>query len=285
MAQSQSPAATWSSEYWNGPAAERWTRHQAQVDRALAPFGDAMLRAAQLTSGQRVLDVGCGCGATSLLASELVGPDGLVLGIDISRPMIERAKTRAAGRAGLAFVEADAATHPFDVSFDRVISRLGLMFFANPPEAFRHLRGSMKRGGRMSFTCWRAFEENAWLAEPMRIVARALGTRGAPESTTGNGPFTFADRGRVLALLDGVGFERIEVTQLNAEVELSTTGVDQAVEFVVAHAGPVGRLLSEVSVEQRANAQEALAQELAHRAIGRRVALDGRAWLVTCTAG
>ncbi len=285
MTHSQSPPANWGTEYWNGPAAERWTHHQTQVDRALAPFGEAVLQAAHLGAGQRVLDVGCGCGATTFLASERVAPGGFALGIDISRPMIERAKKAAAGRADLAFVEADAAAYAFDTQFDRVISRLGLMFFSDPPQAFRHLQDFMKAGAKMSFACWRAFEENPWLAEPMAIVTHALGRREVPESVMGSGPFAFADRSRVLALLKTVGFQGVEVTELDAEVELSAEGLEQAVEFVVAHAGPVGRLLSEVGTEQRASAREALAAELARRASGLRIALEGRAWLVTCTAG
>jgi SAM-dependent methyltransferase len=287
MAYGQSSSATWNTEYWNGPAAERWILHQAQVDKALAPFGAAMLEAAQLACGHRVLDVGCGCGATTLLASERVAPGGFVVGIDISRPMIERAKTRAAGRADLVFVEADAAAHVFDAPFDRIISRLGLMFFTDPLQAFRHLRKSLKKGGKLSFTCWRAFEENAWLAEPMAVVTRVLGVRRAPDSATGSGPFAFADRARVVALLEDVGFERIDIAALDGEVELSTTGVDSAVDFVVAHAGPVGRLLSDVSPEQRAAARSALSRELtraASAANAARIALEGRAWLVTCSA-
>src|SRR5215475_12267981 len=111
-------------EYWNTEAGEKWTARQQSWDTAMKPFSDAALIRAAVEPGERVIDVGCGCGATSLQLAELVGPSGKVLGVDVSKPMLNRAKERGAGNPVLSFAEADATTYPFERgAADRLFSR------------------------------------------------------------------------------------------------------------------------------------------------------------------
>ena len=141
------------ARHWNSDEASHWVTHQADHDRMLAPFTGMLLDAAMLSPGDRVADVGCGCGATTRAAAQAVAP-GPVLGVDLSAPMLAqaRADARAAGLANAVFEQADAQVHPFgDGSFDTVISRFGIMFFSDPVAAFANLRRATRPGNRLTF--------------------------------------------------------------------------------------------------------------------------------------
>src|SRR5262249_32133419 len=144
--------------FWNDAGSRRWVRQQALLDAMLASLGRRALERAAARHGERVVDVGCGCGDTSLALARAVGVTGRVTGIDVSRPMLERAGERAreAGLGTVCFVEADAQTHPFAREHDLVFSRFGVMFFIDPVVAFRNLRGALGPGGRLAFVCWQA---------------------------------------------------------------------------------------------------------------------------------
>jgi len=137
---------------WNGESGLRWIADPDRRDGVLQPVADALLEAAQLQGGERVLDVGCGCGATTLAAARAIAPNGEVVGADLSEPMIDVARRRAAdaGVDNVAFVQADAQTHDFGApTFDVVMSRFGTMFFADPAAAFANIASSMGPGGRL----------------------------------------------------------------------------------------------------------------------------------------
>jgi SAM-dependent methyltransferase len=274
----------WEAEYWNGEAAARWVEHQVQMDRALEPFGDAVLRAARLNPGMSVLDVGCGCGQTSIAAAHSVGQDGHVTGIDISRPMIERARVRAYGLHHLTFVCADASVFGLGRRFDALISRNGLMFFKQATSALRHLRAQLRIGASMSFCAWRRLEENEWLHVPLKAVIAATGLTQPSQAPDTPGPFGFAREMYIRELLNETGFGEIQVRPFEAQVRISDAGVAAAVHFVKLHAGPVGRLLNEVDSELRAKAELSLADHLSKFESDSGVELRGAAWLVSATA-
>ena len=162
------------AEHWNsGEDVGHWITHQARYDRMLAPFAAMMLDQAAINSGDRVLDVGCGCGATTLAAAALATA-GEAVGIDLSVPMLARARAdaRSAGLPNASFIEGDAQVHRFEPnSFNVVISRFGLMFFADPVAAFTNLREVTKHGGRLVFTCWQPMIANQWLLVPGAALA------------------------------------------------------------------------------------------------------------------
>src|SRR4051794_32099894 len=153
-------------EFWNSLAGERWTAHQEALDRALDPFGVAVLSRAQIKKGERVVDIGCGCGATTLACADAVGDTGQVTGVDVSAPMLARAKQRAADRKNVSFIQADASAHRFDSPADTIVSRFGVMFFDDPTQAFENLKRALRTGGTIVFACWRAASENPWISVP-----------------------------------------------------------------------------------------------------------------------
>jgi SAM-dependent methyltransferase len=157
--------------YWNSTGGRHWVERQQSQDIVLGPILQATLERAQLRQGERVVDIGCGTGASSIALAGCVGPSGQVLGVDVSAPMLERAAERLPPGAPVKFVRADATTYRFEAAaFDLLFSRFGVMFFAEPARAFANLRTALKPSGRLAFACWRKFDENPWLQVPLRAA-------------------------------------------------------------------------------------------------------------------
>jgi SAM-dependent methyltransferase len=264
--------------YWNGPAGERWTREQAAIDRAFASLTTRLLERASLRPGERVLDVGCGCGATSLVAADAVGPTGAVLGVDVSAPMLARARERSAGRRQLSLLEADASAHPFGPSFDVVLSRLGVMFFRDPEVAFANLRAALRPGGRLAFLCWRPAADNEWVRVPCEAALQHVPAE-SPVGPEEPGPFSFGDAARIERILRGAGFQSLAIEPFDTAIVLSDAGLPGAVEFAMT-AGPTSRLLRDATDDAKSRVRGTLETTLAPRLRGDRVVLAGATWLV-----
>src|SRR6266550_4687334 len=192
---------------WNGALGQRWVAMQQEIDRIVVPFGDAALKAAAPQPGERVIDIGCGCGDTSIEIARIVGAAGAVLGIDVSQPMLEVARSSGALAkcAHLTFRDGDASEAELPTNTDLLFSRFGVMFFSQPAQAFSHLRQSLRPGGRCVFVCWRAPRDNAWAMTPLSAARTAMGVTPTPADPNAPGPFAFADADRVRALLSGAG--------------------------------------------------------------------------------
>lgn len=262
-------------EYWNSSGGDRWIKHEDLFDRFVQPFGDAALKLLNLRPGEHVLDVGCGCGQTLSIISNAVGPTGSTTGIDISAPMVERARQRVPNATVLV---GDAAAVQFERTFDALFSRFGVMFFAEPLTAFRHLRALLAPKGRMAFVCWRPLTENPWAEVPVRAVQSAL-PHAQGWSGSGPGPFSLANRETLTALLRDAGFASTQILPFDHDVELSTSGLDHAATFATT-AGPASRLLVGASDEERSQARDAITNALRTYTVGERIALPGATWLV-----
>jgi SAM-dependent methyltransferase len=267
-------------EYWNGAAGERWACHQASIDRAFGPLGrEALDRLAPLP-GERILDVGCGSGATLSELAGRVGDSGEVVGIDISRPLLERARVRVGGAPNVQLTLADASNHAFDGRFDAVFSRLGVMFFADPVSAFQNLRRALVPGGRLVFVCWQSLEDNAWCSVPLAVALPVLVNPPPDRPPHAPGPFAFADPRHVRRVLAGAGFSRIEVSSQRAPVLMSDEGLDAAIDFAV-RIGPVARVFADQPEPTAELIRQRLRSALAPTATARTVTLDGAVWLVS----
>jgi SAM-dependent methyltransferase len=265
-------------EYWSGPGAKRWTEYQVVLDRSLRPFGDAALALARVQPGERALDVGCGCGETSLELAAAVGPRGAVVGLDVSEGMLALAKQRGAGLGQLRFALGDAAEYVADAPFDLIYSRFGVMFFADPLQAFRRLHAGLVPGGRLVFVCWRAPGENTWGTVPIAAVRRALALPEEP-TPSGPGPFAFADAEATSRMLAAAGFEAVRSEAFNASVLFSASGdLEEAVDFGL-NAGPAARLLLGASAVEVDRSRDELRRTLAPYRTPNGIALHGGSWL------
>jgi ubiquinone/menaquinone biosynthesis C-methylase UbiE len=270
--------------YWNGPGGQRWANRQQTQDILLAPIAELVIDRARIKAGERVIDVGCGSGAVSIAVAGKVGRGGRVLGIDVSSPMLARAREVAPQGLPVEFVLADATVHPFEpAGFDLLISRFGVMFFAEPGRSFANLRKALKASGRLAFACWREPRENPFFMAPLQAVykhAPKLPQLG-PEDP---GPFSFASEQRVRRILNEAGFSEIKMEPCNLALDLAVgRGLDAAVKSAL-EIGPAARALAEQPEEIVAAATQSLREALSPFARGQAVLLGASIWIVTANA-
>ncbi|HVW28340.1 MAG TPA: class I SAM-dependent methyltransferase [Polyangiaceae bacterium] len=268
------------AEYWNTAGAARWVQQRTVYDALFHEHGEAMLDAAGLHAGSKVLDVGCGCGTTTLTIASRVGSGGTAVGVDISGPMVDvaRKRTAAAGFSNVRFEHGDLQTCPLDEdTYDAVVSRLGIMFFDDPVAAFARLRRALRAGGRLSAVCWRDPSENPWIELPRRVTSSFLSTE--PIDPNVPGPFSLAKRERVTYVASAAGFSDVAVAPLDLPLFIGRSAQEAATLMV--DLGPVGRAIIGVSPDVRFRAVDAVAAALAPYATPQGVKLPSAAWLLT----
>lgn len=264
---------------WNGPAGRAWVEAQEILDQMFKPLEELLVE--EVRAGERVLDVGCGTGATTLAVARRTGTSGQAVGIDISGPMLAAARN-CARREGLpaGFIQADAQSHDFaPTSFDRILSRLGVMFFGDPAQAFANLRRATREGAALRFVAWRSAQETPFMTTAERAAAPLLPNLparrpGAP------GQFAFADRNRVRRILEASGWAGIEIRPLDL-----TCGFPEA-ELVryFTRLGPVGLALGEADERTRAQVIERVRAAFEPYVQGREVRFTAACWLVEARA-
>jgi SAM-dependent methyltransferase len=269
--------------YWNEKSGPKWVAEQAALDAMIAPFGAAIMAALAPAAGEHVVDVGCGCGETSLELGRRVGESGGVLGVDISEPMLARARERAAAARlpHVRFVAADAQTHRFAAdATDAIFSRFGVMFFVDPAAAFANLRATLRARGRLGFVCWQPIFENPWMLTPLMAVSGIIALPPPPPPDA-PGPFSFGDRDRVARVLDGAGFRDVAFESYKADLMVAGgADLDRTVQFMM-QLGPLGALLSEVEADVKTRVTTAVRDAIAPFASARGVAMPSAAWIVT----
>ncbi len=269
-------------EYWNSQVGDEWVRHADAIDGMLAGVTEAALAALQLRPGERALDIGCGGGATTQQAADLVGAGGRVVGVDISRPMLELARRRAEGRNNITFIEADAGAGAIPgAPFDAAFSRFGVMFFEEPVAAFANIRGAMKPGGRMAFACWRPFTENLWSAEPLGALTPLLKEPLKPADPNAPGPFALADADKTRRVLDEAGWREINIAPWDGPVVIGANAREAAAYLLKI--GPCARAISEQDLDPAA-AERLLVQFFQPREAPEGVALPAACWIVRALA-
>lgn len=269
---------------WNGDVGARWATQQGEIDAIVIPFGTAALQAAAAQPGERAIDIGCGCGDTSIALAQQVGAGGAVLGVDVSRPMLDVARARgaAAQLAQLSFAEADASEANLPAGCDLLFSRFGVMFFSRPGPALAHLRGALRPGGRLAFVCWRAPRDNPWAMAPLAAARAALDITQPPADPYAPGPFAFADEARLRSLLAEAGFDAIAFQRFDAPVPLGATA--QLAARNAMRVGPVMRFVREVGSEHQPVIAAAIEKALAPLAApDGAVRLQGSTWIVTAS--
>jgi SAM-dependent methyltransferase len=267
--------------YWNGAGGQRWADRQAVQDILLQPVADLLIERAGIKAGERVLDVGCGSGATTFAFARAVASSGHVMGIDISAPMLARARQATPPGAPIEFVLADATVHPFEPeSFDLLASRFGVMFFADPALSFANMHRAMRRSGRLIFACWQEPRRNPFFMVPLQAVYQHV-PKMPPVGPEEPGPFAFASEDRVTRILKAAGFSAIAMEPRELSLDIGVgQGLDAAVQSGV-QMGPASRALADQPPETVAAATRSVREALAPYVKGNTVPLDGAIWIVT----
>jgi SAM-dependent methyltransferase len=270
--------------YWNGAGGQRWADRQAVQDILLQPVADLLIDRARIKPGERVLDVGCGSGSTTFGFASAVDPGGHVTGVDISAPMLSRAREVTPPGAPVEFFLADATIHPFaPESFDLLASRFGVMFFADPVLSFTNLHRALKRSGRLAFACWREARENPFFMVPLQAVYRHV-PKMPPVGPEDPGPFAFASQERVTRILTAAGFSDVAMEPCKVSLDVAVgRGLDAAVQGGL-QIGPAARALAEQPPEVVAAATNSIREALTPYVKGQTVPLDGSIWIVTAKA-
>ena len=225
-------------EFWNGPGGESWVTGQETLDAAMRPVTDVLLKAAAVKSSDRVTDIGCGTGQTTL---EIAKRAASALGVDVSAPMLALAKDRAqqAGLSNVQFEQRDAQTEELQADATLAMSRFGVMFFEDPVAAFTNIRRQMADDGRLCFACWKTPRENAWVSLPMSIVRQHI-QDDTPPDPLAPGPFAFADDARVRSLLEEAGWTDVDLAP--AEFDMAWGESPEAAAHGLIERGPLRRI-------------------------------------------
>lgn len=213
---SNSPGFIEQASLWNGPSGDVWVQQQPMLDQMFQPLAAQLVDAVRDRRASRVLDVGCGTGATTLAIAQQLGTQGHCTGVDISAAMIAAANARAQQSDSTAdFICADAGAYPFEPArFDMVVSRLGVMFFEQPEQAFANLRRAARDDASLCFIAWRGMEENPFMTTAERAAGALLPDLPARQPGA-PGQFAFANRDRVDALLKAGGWSDIAIEPVN----------------------------------------------------------------------
>jgi len=263
------------NEFWNGPAGDVWVEAQEYMDGMLEPLSRLALDKAAPAQGERAIDVGCGCGGTSFALAE---SGAAVWGLDISTPMVTRARERAENRENVAFSVGDAATQNYTPDHNLIFSRFGVMFFDDPKSAFINMRSALVEGGRLVFLCWQTPQENLWVSVAGRAVQPYLPAADAPDPRA-PGPFAFADPDWIREILDAAGYSDIAIESRSPDLNIGST-VEEAM-YIQGRIGPLARAIAEMDEATQQKAKAAVRAALAEHQTDTGVVLRSATWLVS----
>lgn len=265
---------------WNGADGEYWVRQQNRLDRMLAPVVEPLLTFAAPNAGSTIIDVGCGCGATTIELARAVGAEGHVVALDVSEPMLNLAAKRVEPFGNTRCLVGDAAEVPLhDIAAELIFSRFGVMFFGDPVGAFGNLRAGLVAGGRLRFACWRSIHENPWLHLPLQAVYEHVAHPPKPDPEE-PGPFSFSDPTRVTRILTAAGFSKPSFTPLDLRLDISSGGGLEDAVTQASSLGPSKRAMADQPENIRDAAIAAIRRALAPYASADGVTLPAAIWLV-----
>ncbi len=275
-------------EAWNGVLFDRFVQYRHIVTTGLGSHGEVALRLHSPRPGERVLDIGCGFGDTTQRIASEVGPQGSVLGFDVSERFIEKAADEAeeAGLDNVSFMVGDLQVTEFEQTFDYAFSRMGTMFFANPVAAIRNVREALTPGGRLCMVVWRRKVENEWMYRAEQVVERFVEEEeDSEEPTCGPGPFSMGNADVTSGILLSAGFEDVSLRRCDIEITIGVD-LDEAVEFAMAlgPAGEVMRLAGEEAERLRPEIAAALREGLAEFEGPDGVSAPASTWIVSARA-
>ena len=279
-----------SSEYvdfWNEVLVPKFIAYKHILVDGLTHHSEAIFPSLPVKEGDRVLDVGCGFGDTTMKLAERVGPSGEVIGIDCCESFLEYGRKQAAaqGFENVFFMEGDALRECFEPKYDFVFSRFGTMFFENPVAGLRNMRSALKPGGTMVHIVWRRAEDNPWLSMAKDEVLRFLPPPGEGARTCGPGPFSMSDQAMVCKMMEIAGYTAVNFNRVDAPVLIGRTVTD-AINFQLA-LGPAGEVFREAGPEaeaKRSEIESALAAAIdAQKKEADGIVMKSSSWVISAT--
>jgi SAM-dependent methyltransferase len=262
-------------ELWNGRMGTAWVSVEERIDKMLSPLSSVAIERANVQPGERVIDIGCGCGPTSYALS---ANGASVWGVDISTSMVEQAQQRYGAIDNLQFSVMDAATADYTPDHDCLFSRFGMMFFSNPVDAFSNLRTALKPDGRIAFLCWQTPKDNPWISMVGAALQSYLPDTPAPDPRA-PGPFCFADKDYIQEVFGAAGYNNIEIEAIEADVHLGDS-VDEAMIFQ-KQVGPLSALLEGADDDIKEQATQAVVELLNSHLTTDGLNFPAATWLIT----
>ena len=266
--------------YWSGDVGAKWVRFQDDIDIMFGAVTTAALEGAAPRPGERVIDIGCGCGATVVALAHRVGTRGEVVGVDVSEVMLARAAERTVGLGQVRLLKADAATWRFAPDADLVFSRFGVMFFDDPASAFRNIHSALAPSGRLVVAVWRGLADNEWGNVPLSIALPFL-PQQSPADPLAPGPLALADPDRVRGILSEAGFSAIAVEPRDLPIRLSGAGEASLAAARALKIGFVARAIADVDLARQQTIEMAIRAEFEQRQGPDGLTLGGGIWLVS----
>ena len=270
------------AEAWDGPEGEYWAVHRARFDDVISPHHRALLPAAAIVPGERVLDIGCGNGLTSRDAARAVGPSGSVLGVDLSGPMLGRAEKLAKedGLDNVRFEQADAQVHSFEPGvYDLAMSRFGVMFFLDPVAAFTNISSALRPGGRLTILVWQSVASNEWARSMGEALAMGRDLPSPPPGAPS--PFSLADTDHARGVLTEAGFTDIDFVP-SEQPWRAGSDADDAYGFI-AGLGVIQAMLEDLDDATKALALDNLRAAMVAHQTEDGVTFGSAAWIITAT--
>ena len=271
-------------DFWSGKGGDYWVEKQSEMDIMLNPLGKKALAKLDFKSNSEVLDIGCGCGATTLEIAKKVS-EGTVTGLDISVPMLGKAESEASiqGIANVDFKVIDVQVDQLaSEKYDYVYSRFGVMFFDDPYEAFKNIFSSIKEGGELSFVCWQDPSLNPWQSLSVQVIRGYLEMPSPPPRSPG--PFAFHEKDYVKEILEKSGFSNISFDDNQEDITMfSGKSLQEASEDYLAINPVVTEMLKDSPDDLKAEIVESLKEAFSEFHKGDGLVFPSATWVVSAS--
>jgi len=270
-------------EFWSGKGGDIWVERQKAMDTMLSPLGEEVIKKLNLSSKDKVLDIGCGCGSTSINIAENLSSNGSVTGVDISKPMLIRAEQSAKEKSlnNIDFLLKDVQSENLpNEHFSVAFSRFGVMFFENPFEAFKNIYRSLKTDGRLGFVCWKSPKLNPWQSLSIQAIRKYIELPSYPKRNPG--PFAFQERGYIEEIVNKANFKYLKVVALEKEVEMFKGKVlESAIEDYLSINPIITEMLKQSSEGVKESVKNALVSSFEPYYSDNKLTFPSSAWIVT----
>ena len=269
-------------QFWSGAGGDVWVDKQREMDIMLNPLGERVIQGLDLKEETKILDIGCGCGATTLEIAKIVN-QGEVIGVDISEPMLERATQTASDMAltNISYQVKDVQVDEMPNNyFDIAFSRFGVMFFEDPFEAFNNINHSLKDDGQLSFVCWQHASLNPWQSLSIQVIKEFFDLPAPPPKSPG--PFAFEDKSYIEEILNASGFRDIEIKDNQEDIVMfSGKSIREACEDYLTINPVVTEMLKNSPSELREEILEALIGKFSNYHKDDGLLFPSATWIVT----